>query len=275
MGLITTIDDTKTCRTSYEELLLKEVILAYCGTSEPIDIEIPSKPDEPTPPIITDPEIPEEPEIPVEPEEPEIPEEPEEPEEDPDYYYGDPEYPRNPDDPGYKGEPPAPDSPSEGDNRILGYKWESTPYGFGWNNPAVEEVLISANKVFSSEAGLIQGVLNFARDYYEADERFKVENYPSHYDYTVDFGTLKIEFDNELSYPDKNDYEGLRASKSVIRSYVRPDFCHVPGSDKPSVISKFSQYALIKVNASQNGETFEIGGTLNLGVAILCNQSTL
>ena len=32
MGLITTIDDTKTCRTRYEELLLKEVILANCGT---------------------------------------------------------------------------------------------------------------------------------------------------------------------------------------------------------------------------------------------------
>lgn len=47
MGVITTIDDTKTCRTKYDELLVKEVIRSLCGTSDSIDIEVP-----PEPPII-------------------------------------------------------------------------------------------------------------------------------------------------------------------------------------------------------------------------------
>lgn len=66
MGVITTIDDTKACRPKYDELLVKEVIRSYCGTSESNDIEEPSEPDKPTPPII-------DPDLPEEPEEPELP----------------------------------------------------------------------------------------------------------------------------------------------------------------------------------------------------------
>ena len=57
MGVITTIDDTKTCCTKYDELLVKEVIRSYCGTTESSGIGEPSGPDEPIPPII-DPELP-------------------------------------------------------------------------------------------------------------------------------------------------------------------------------------------------------------------------
>ena len=42
--------------------------------------------------------------------------------------------------------------------RILGYKWDSTPYGFGGNNPAVNEVLSTTNRVFNTEEELIQGL---------------------------------------------------------------------------------------------------------------------
>ena len=66
MGVITTIDDTKTCRTKYDELLVKEVIRSYCGTTGSIDVGEPPEPEEPTPPII-------DPELPEEPEEPELP----------------------------------------------------------------------------------------------------------------------------------------------------------------------------------------------------------
>ena len=66
MGVITTIDNTKPCRPKYDELLVKEVIRSYCGTTGSIDVGEPPEPDEPTPPIITDPEIPEEPELPPE-----------------------------------------------------------------------------------------------------------------------------------------------------------------------------------------------------------------
>ena len=188
-----------------------------------------------------------------------------------DYFYGNFNYPKNPSDPDFKGEPPAPDSPPEGDMRILGYKWESTPYGFGWDNPAVNEVLSTAKSVFNTEEELIQGALDFARDYFEADARYRVENYPASSDYTVDFSTLKIKFNNGLPYPDKDDSEGLRASKSRIRGYVRDDFCNVSGSDVPSVINSFSQYAAITVDVKQNGNISEASGTLNLGVAMWCN----
>lgn len=66
MGIMSTIGSTKACRSIHDELLIKEVILAYCGTTESIDIGEPSEPVEPLPPII-------DPEIPEEPEEPELP----------------------------------------------------------------------------------------------------------------------------------------------------------------------------------------------------------
>ena len=62
MGIMSTIGSTKACRSIKDELLIKEVILAYCDTTESIDIGEPSEPEEP--------ELPEEP---SEPEEPELP----------------------------------------------------------------------------------------------------------------------------------------------------------------------------------------------------------
>ena len=47
----------------FERRFLKEVILAYCGTTESIDIGKPSEPVEPLPPDL---ELPEEPELPPE-----------------------------------------------------------------------------------------------------------------------------------------------------------------------------------------------------------------
>lgn len=66
MGVMTTIDNTRACRTKYDELLVKEVIRSYCNTDDMGGIEEPSEPVEPLPPII-------DPEIPEEPEEPELP----------------------------------------------------------------------------------------------------------------------------------------------------------------------------------------------------------
>ena len=47
MGIMSTIGSTKACRSIKDELLIKEVILAYCDTTESIDIGEPSEPEEP------------------------------------------------------------------------------------------------------------------------------------------------------------------------------------------------------------------------------------